>query len=93
MKINELTVYDVVGTVIDNPKIKSATKYLSNKKVIRATRRTYKLGRRHYTDPLEILVSVCKPNYRERQFIKMCKQARVAFPVRNIQLRWIANAN
>jgi hypothetical protein len=63
-----------------------ATKYLSPKHVIRATRKVFN-GRIDKRDRrTEIMVTDGEPNYHARQFIKLCKRAGEPFPVRNIQL-------
>jgi hypothetical protein len=60
------------------------TKYLSDREVIRATRR-WKPSKRERR--IELVLTVGEPNYRERKFIKACKKAGEPFPVRKIQMR------
>lgn len=62
-----------------------ATKYLSEKEVVRATIRRYR-GRVSYKGNLDIILKVGRPNFKERKFIKLCKKAGVSFPVQKIQL-------
>lgn len=50
---------------------KSAVQFLSEKLVIRATRRLY--GKKIRKGPIEVLISLGKPNYQERNFIKRQK--------------------
>ena len=66
-----------------------ATKFLGEKMVVRATRRTYrgKIQTRPYS-PVEILLHIGRPNYEERQFIAACKKAGEPFPVKKIQFRF-----
>lgn len=65
-----------------------ATKYLTAKEVAKATRRRYggKVAKR---GPLEILFTMGKPNYEEREFIKKCKKAGEPFPVKKVQLKHV----
>jgi hypothetical protein len=62
-----------------------ATRYVSPTEVVRATRLKFKGGFNKRN--LEVYVQVGKPNYRERQFIKLAKKAGVAFPIRKIQFQ------
>lgn len=61
----------------------SATKYVDPRTVVTAT-----LRRDSQADHAEFVVTVGKPNYRQRKFIAACKKAGVAFPVRKVQLRY-----
>lgn len=81
------TIGCVYNAVVANG-ARSATKYLSDRLVVRATRRLYggKILPKHYNT--EVVITVGRPNYRERQFIKECKRAGESFPVRKIQLRF-----
>lgn len=63
-----------------------ATKYLSAKEVAKATRTRYK-GKFYSSGRLEILFTMGRPNYEEREFVKKCKKAHEPFPVKKIQLR------
>ena len=63
-----------------------ATKYLTAKEVAKATRTRYK-GKFHDSGRLEILFTMGRPNYEEREFIKKCKKAGEPFPVKKIQLK------
>ena len=64
-----------------------ATKYLSEKETIKATRKRYKKG--VYHKAIDIVFTVGKPNYEERDFIKKYKRAGEPFPVKKIQLRFL----
>lgn len=63
-----------------------ATQYLSETEVAKATRRRYG-GKLRNKGPLEILFTMGRPNYEEREFIKKCKKAGEPFPVKKIQLK------
>lgn len=68
-----------------------ALKYVSPTEVITATRLTYRgakarkfaAGRR-----LEVRLTVDRPNYLARRFVKACIKAGEPFPVMKIQLRY-----
>jgi len=63
-----------------------ATKYLNEKLTIKATKKRYKKGVVH--GALDIVFTVGKPNYVERDFIKKCKKAGEPFPVKKIQVKY-----
>jgi hypothetical protein len=66
-----------------------AIKYIDEKTTLKATRRRYDSkilkGKNH---PIEILFTLGRPNYEEREFIKLCKKAGELFPVKKIQLKF-----
>jgi len=64
---------------------RSATKYLSPVLVVKATRHGKPCKNERSTS---MVVTVGKPNYAEREFIKKCKKAGEPFPVKKIQLKW-----
>lgn len=78
----------VVDTLL-NTDAHVATKYVSEKQVVRATRRIYRYQKnRPSRSALELVVTVTRPNYREREFVRDCKKAGVPFPVKKVQLRF-----
>ena len=71
-----------------------ATKYISEREVIHATRRTYKArsGKRVFpakNQNVDLVVTIGRPNYRDREFIRKCKAAGEPFPVKKVQLRYL----
>jgi hypothetical protein len=65
-----------------------ATKYISPKLTVKATRRLKK-GRIDKRDrTAEIVFTIGAPNYEEREFIKKAKKAKEAFPIEYIQMKW-----
>ena len=60
-----------------------ATKYISDKLVIKATRR-HKFDVK--ADHQEVVVTIGAPNYSERKFIKLAKTE--PLPIRNVQLEF-----
>lgn len=67
-------------------KIIKATKYISPKEIVRATRKTYGKKIRHGN--IEIHLTIGRPNYAEREFIKLCQKAGEPFPIKKIQLKY-----
>lgn len=65
-----------------------ATKYLSEKLTIKATRKRFKGRIDKRSRIAEIVFTVGGPNYEEREFIKVCKKAGEPFPVKKIQMRF-----
>lgn len=78
---------DVVNQLVDTDTIK-ATKFINSEYVIRATRKRFggKIDKRSKT--IDIVLTIGKPNYEEREFIKKLRLVREPFPVRKIQLKF-----
>lgn len=83
--------YQVVGRVLEaliENKAHKATAYLSDKFVINMTCKLYNgkllLNKNHD----EIILTLGRPNYEQREFIKQCKKVGESFPVKKIQLRF-----
>ena len=80
--------YDQLLSALVSSGARRATKYLSEREVVKMTRRVYKLRKgRPLKSPLEVVLTRGRPNYAEREFIRKCKKAGEPFPVRKIQLR------
>ena len=64
---------------------KKATKYFSDREVLKATYqgRRSKRNTRH-----TILFTIGTPNYAEREFIKKAKRAGEPFPVKRVQMKF-----
>lgn len=80
-------VEQVVTALLAN-NARRATKYLSERQVVKASRKLYrrKLPRKGST--VEIVLTVGRPNYEEREFIRRCKAAGEPLPVRKVQLKF-----
>lgn len=63
------------------------TKFVSPKLVIRATRRLYG-GKVPGRGQATIILTIGSPNYIERDFIRVCKQAGERFPVRRVRIKF-----
>lgn len=86
-KVNayESAILDVFNSVemCANP-ARSAVKYISDKEVVKATRISKPDKRDVQT---HILLTIGRPNYAERKFVKLCKKAGEPFPVKKVQLK------
>lgn len=64
---------------------KQVTKYLSPKLTVKATRQ----GKVRTGDSnITLLLTIGRPNYAERKFIKACMKAGEPFPVKRTQIKW-----
>jgi hypothetical protein len=79
----------VIDAIVSNNDVIKATKYVSPKQVVRAVRTTYRcFGRKpRKGDNIQITLTIGKPNYLEREFIKLCTKAKEPFPVRAVILK------
>ncbi len=82
MKIPRNAVNRVVMALMECESLKRAVIYLASDCIVRATRRSPQRGR------TEIVLTIGRPNYAERKFIKTCQKAGEPFPVRKMQLKW-----
>lgn len=83
MKVTRSAIVNVVMNLMEVEGLHQARMFLAPDLVVKGTRR----GKRE-NGHTEILLSVGKPNYVERQFIKQCKKAGVGFPLKKIQIRY-----
>ena len=83
MKIPRNVLNQVVEVVMELG-AKKATKYLSENLTVKATRRFKANKRSRSTD---IVLTIGKPNYAERQFIKKCRRAGEPFPIKKLQIK------
>jgi len=80
-------VFSDLSEIIIEGGARKATKYFSDKLIVRAVRRTY--GGKITKGNAEITLTIGKPNYKEREFIKLAKKAGEKFPIKNIQIVWV----
>lgn len=85
------TGYQAVGKVLEaliENKARTAVAYLSEKFVVRMTRKLYdgKIDAREAST--EISLTIGKPNYEQREFIRLCKKSGEPLPVKKIQLKF-----
>ena len=66
------------------PEVRSATVYRSPIDRVTATRQHRRTEGRSTT----VVVTIGKPNYKQRIFVKQCKKAGVRFPITKVQLTY-----
>lgn len=74
----------VIETLIKTNSVK-ATYYISPKKVVKATRKRYNGKFSRYG--IDIVLTIGRPNFMEKKFIKSCQKADVKFPISKVQIR------
>ena len=77
--------YNNVIEAVLTGKVVRATKYISPKEIIRATRTRF--HGKITNGNIEISLTIGRPNYLEREFIKLCQKSGEPFPVKKIQLK------
>ena len=82
----ETAVGNVVRVLIDSKSYR-ATKYLSPKLVVNATRKLYGRKVENERYGIDVILTIGRPNYRQRKFIKQCVKAGEPFPVKKIHLQ------
>jgi hypothetical protein len=73
-----------VSTLLGDPQVRNATKYLSPETVVRVARRHRECSNARR---VEFVVTVGEPNYEASRFIKQLRKAGKRFPVRKLQLK------
>ena len=87
MEKNEIlrAVAQVTEYMLDHSIVK-ATKFISPKHIVRAVRKQY--GKKINTrGNIEVTLTIGRPNYAEREFIKTLQKAKEPFPVKNVLLK------
>jgi len=82
MKTSRAYVRKAVEAVLETD-AKTATVFMAPNQIIRATRRMYKRG--NSRGPTEVLLTLGKPNYKERNLIKVYKATKQKFPITRVQ--------
>ncbi len=80
-KVIDAIINNSVDTVI------KATEYVSPKLIFRAVRTMYGKSKPRKGDNVQITLTIGRPNYVEREFIKLCQKANEPFPVKRVQLK------
>lgn len=78
-------VAQVVESLVEN-KAHQAAKYISPTLVVRATRPLFK-GKIQKGN-ISMVLTIGKPNYKQREFIKDCKKVGEPFPVKGVILKF-----
>lgn len=77
-----------ISEILLNGGAKRATKYFSDKLVLKGTLKTFKRGGSSRIK--ELLFTIGGPNYAERKFIKKALKAGEPFPIKKIQIKWLS---
>lgn len=85
LDLTERKIGECVSSVLGIANMRRATAYISETLTIKATaqRRMDKRSRSN-----TVLVTVGAPNFAERRFIRVCKKAGCAFPLRQVQFKY-----
>lgn len=78
----ERKIGECVNDVLNIKNLRRATAYVSDELTIKATAQR-RMDKRDQS--ATVLVTVGRPNFVERRFIRLCKKAGCAFPLRQIQ--------
>jgi len=87
MKIPMNVFNNLIETLLRANAVKT-TKYLSEGLVIKATRKLYN-KKIYKSGNTEIILTIGKPNFDERKFIKQCLKAKEPFPIKKIQIKYL----
>lgn len=85
MKVTRKALAQVVEILMSEADVRMATIYFDGQTVIRGTARHRLDARARSTT---IVLTVGKPNFVERRFIRLCRQAKEPLPVRKVQLKF-----
>lgn len=85
MNFESIYIKYVIEILLQNTNARRATAYESTNYTIKATRqRPYNKRDKAET----FIVTMGRPNYEEREFIKLAKKAGESFPIKKIQLKF-----
>lgn len=82
--MHALAIVKAIRALQGSASVRRATVYVGPELTVKATRQR-RPAKRSRGETL--LVTVGKPNYREREFIKACRKANEPFPVKRVQLQ------
>ena len=75
---------EILDWVVSGKAIK-VTKWMTNNHIIRATRTRY--GGKFNNKNVEITLSICKPNFAEREWLKNTQDKNVKFPLKGVVVK------
>lgn len=84
MKALQKAIARTINALLGNPDARTATKYLSETQVVRATKRRIK-GKLP-KGSIDLVVTSGRPNFVARRYIKALKRAGEPFPVKKVHL-------
>ncbi len=82
--------YQEVFREIIRSEVKKATKYIGQELIIRVTKKTFDNNANNKGN-MQITMTIGKPNYQEREFIKKCLIVNEPFPVKKVQVKLFNN--
>lgn len=77
---------EVVDKILEGGIVK-ATKFVSPKEIVRGVRRRFGKDKKFNRGNMEIILTIGKPNYVEREFIKQCRKNQEAFPLKGVLIK------
>jgi len=86
MKIS-LSMFSNLSEILLRTNAVKATKFYSENFIVRAKRKTFR-GRISQRSNIEIIFTLGRPNFEERQFIRKCVKAKEPFPIKKVQLKF-----
>lgn len=84
MSVPRTAIRRVVESCLECPDIRSAYIVQDEKLVVKATKRQKPRKGENHT---EMVLTIGRPNYAEREFIKLCKKAGEPFPIKKMQYK------
>lgn len=81
----EQVIGKTVRVLLDTPVARVGTSILSPTRVVRAARRRDKRGK-FAAGNIKVVLTIGRPNYRTRRFIRQAQRAGEPFPIRRVQL-------
>lgn len=88
MKIPRTAVGRVVEALLECPEAKTVSLYLEPRTVVKATRIHKHTRRSDRYGAESYMLTIGRPNFLGRRFVKQCQQAGEPFPVRKLQIKW-----
>jgi hypothetical protein len=84
-ELTERRIGECVSAVLGDSNMRRATAYISPTLTIKASaQRRYRKNEKSVT----VLVTVGKPNFEQRRFIRVCQKAGMCFPLRQISWKF-----
>jgi hypothetical protein len=92
MQFSKSVVAKVVETLLDQG-AKRVTAFLSPTLTVKATRKLFGKRIRKGLGAINVSLTIGRPNYAERKFIRDCQKAGEPFPVKKLQIKTVPNRN
>jgi hypothetical protein len=82
--MKQVNISEMAATLLHDKQMRSVTKYVSPKEIVRLTKRRFRNGKIDIT----YLLTIGKPNYVEREHIQSLLKAKEPFPVKKLRLKF-----